>query len=521
MRAPARATLLIGGAAALASCVLDLAGKPGSPSGTTGTGGAGTPIASTATASATSASSSGAGGGTGGAAAVCGDRTVEGAEECDDGNLAVGDGCSATCTIEALDTCPGLGITLAPPGLTIHGTLTGAHDDLAPSCGKNHLDVVYAITPTVSGTLVATLTGDFEKSLSLRSRCADGPNAELACNNGAGVVAVTRWVYAGVTYPVVVDAKAALFTLELSLSRCGDGVAQGLEECDNPADSTCIGCFKCAGQGEVFDPVSRHCYRLFQNVAVDWATARSKCLGWGGDLVGISSAAESDFLKGKYDNVWSGATDVVTECDYHWINGEPWAPRWRNNEPSNSGGNENCGVFFNTGDMDDRSCGEQHDALCERAPGGACDDNILQPGEECDDAVTSTAFTCSGCVITCPAGQIKDPVTHHCYELVTALAATWSDAQAACAAKGAYLAAVNSSIENGLLQPGIVAPMWIGGSRGGAFRWVNTDPFCFLNWAGNAPAQGQSLDCVTIQPNGTWTNELCDKKKGYVCEHDN
>jgi cysteine-rich repeat protein len=527
MRAPAKLTLTIGAAVVLASCVLDLAGKPGSPSGATasGTGGASS-TASTATASASatgsSSSASGTGGGTGGAAPVCGNHVLEGAEECDDGNLAFGDGCSTTCTIEPVDTCPGLSIALDPPGITVAGNLAGDHDDLVPGCGTNQLDVIYEVTPSVSGTLVATLKGAYEKSLSIRSSCASSPIAELGCNSGAGDLAVSRWVYAGVKYDVVVDAAEALFTLQLDLSKCGDGAAQGLEECDGPAGSSCVGCFKCAGPGEVFDPNSRHCYRLFPNDGVDWKTARAKCLGWGGDLVGISSPAEGAFLaQASFDNVWSGATDVITECDYHWSNGEPWAPRWRDNEPNNTFGNENCGVLFKTGDMDDRNCGEHHDALCERAPGGTCGDSIVQPGEECDDALTRKGFTCAGCVLTCPAGQLEDPATHHCYELVTALAATWTDAQTACAANGGYLAAINSAIENGLVQPSVIVPLWVGGSRGNAFRWVNTDPFCFLNWSGNAPSQGPKLDCVAMQPNGTWTNETCDLKKGYVCEYDN
>jgi cysteine-rich repeat protein len=532
MRAHAKLTLLLGVAAALASCMLDRAGQPDMSSGTTGPGAGGamtttssataTATSGTTTTTTTSASSSGAGGsGTGGAAPVCGDGVVEGQEGCDDGNLAFGDGCSKSCTIEPLDTCPGLPIGLAPPGITIAGNLAGAHDDLAPGCGQSQIDVIYEVTPTVSGTLVATLTGAYEKSLSLRSSCGTGPTAELVCNNGAGDLAVSRWVYAGVKYHVVVDAAAGLFTLHLDLSACGDGTAQGLEECDNINDPTCIGCFKCAGPGEVFDGVSRHCYRLFQGDNVDWKTARARCLKWGGDLVGVRSTAESDFLKAKFDNVWSGANDIAGECDYHWSNGEPWEPRWRNNEPNNSNGNEDCGVFFNTGDMDDRSCDEHHDALCERAPGGACGDNIVQPGEECDDAVTSAAFTCQGCVVHCPAGQLKDPDTHHCYELVTGGAAVWSEAQASCALKGGYLAAINSSGENGLLQPSVPAPMWIGASRGGQFRWANTDPVCFVNWAGNEPSAGGGEDCATMQPNGTWTNDPCDQKKGYICEHDN
>jgi cysteine-rich repeat protein len=38
---------------------------------------------------------------------VCGNGVIESGEECDDDNLTVGDGCSATCTVESGFTCAG------------------------------------------------------------------------------------------------------------------------------------------------------------------------------------------------------------------------------------------------------------------------------------------------------------------------------------------------------------------------------------------------------------------------------
>ena len=38
---------------------------------------------------------------------VCGDGTYESPESCDDGNIASGDGCSSTCTVEAGYACTG------------------------------------------------------------------------------------------------------------------------------------------------------------------------------------------------------------------------------------------------------------------------------------------------------------------------------------------------------------------------------------------------------------------------------
>jgi cysteine-rich repeat protein len=521
MRAPAKLTLaLLGGAASLASCVLDLTGEP---SGVTSTGGGGAAASATASAStgaSSSASSGSSSGSTGGAAPVCGDAVIEGSEQCDDGNAAIGDGCSPTCTIEPLDACPGLAIPLVPPGITIQGTLVGAHDDLVPSCGgANHADVVYEVTPSASGTLTVTLTGNYEKSLSLRTSCADSATADIGCQAGSIDLVLTRWVYAGVKYPIVVDAGPHPFALHLDLSACGDGVRQGLEDCDNPSDKTCIGCFKCTGAGEVFDPSSRHCYRHVSGQAKSWQGARSDCLSWGGDLVGVSSQVENAFLQSKFNDVWSGANDIVDECVFRWSNGEPWQPHWSPGEP-NDQGNEDCAAYYGSGLMNDTNCNDNRDALCERAPGGGCGDGIVQPGEECDDAITQAGFTCSGCVIACPGGQIEDPATHHCYELVTTTV-DWNAAQADCVSKGAYLAAINSSGENGLLAAAAGAPLWVGGSRGGSFRWVNTDPFCYTNWGGNEPSQTGGQDCVTMQKNGTWTNDPCDKKKAYVCEHDN
>lgn len=523
MRAPEKIARVlvsvVASGAALASCMLDLAGH-GSPTAATGTGGAPGMITSTATGTGGGTSTATGGGGSGGTAPHCGNAAQEAGEECDDGNLELGDGCSPMCTIEHLDECPGLPIQLAPPGITIKGTLASAHDDLAPGCRKNEVDVVYEVTPTTSGTLTVTLTGAFDKSVAVRSSCSDSKTGELACGAGQGDLTLRKWVYANVKYYVVVDAAAGPFSLHLALSSCGDGQVELPEDCDNAADPTCIGCFKCSGSGEIFDPSSRHCYRRLPGQAKDWSGARSDCLAWGGDLAGVSSLAETNFLKAHFNDVWTGATDVVNECTFVWVNGEPWQPHWSSNEPSNSGGNENCGVFYNSGYMNDVKCDENHDALCERAPGGSCGDQIVQPGEECDDAITYPGIACASCVVVCPPGEIKDPATHHCYRFVTG-ADDWNSARDACFQSGAYLATISSLAENKLILPGLTGPMWIGASRNNnAFDWINTDAFCFANWNPDPPSGG-GKDCATLQVNGSWTTDACDQQKGYVCERDN
>ena len=395
-----------------------------------------------------------------------------------------------------------------------------AHDELKPSCGPNGVDVVYEVMPTVSGTLKITLSGTYDKSVSVRSSCLDSATAELSCDAGAEPLVRRRWVYANVKYYVVVDAGKEDFVLRLNLTPCGDGTQQELEDCDDPNDTSCIGCFRC-DNGGVLDPESQHCYKRIpgQGQAKDWKSARASCFAWNGDLVGISSTAEADFLKTKFDNVWSGANDLVNECSFGWINGEPWQPYWGYNEPNNLT-NEDCALFSNSGEMNDINCSDHHDALCERAPGGSCGDEIVQPGEECDDARTYENMTCAGCSVQCPPGEIKDPETHHCYRFVAGADLDWNAANADCNKSGAYLAAVSSPAEVALLQPSLQSPMWIGAKRAGSFRWINSDAFCYTNWLGE-PSPDNSKDCITIQTGGTWSNDDCKLKKGYICERDN
>lgn len=121
---------------------------------------------------------------------TCGDRIVSGAEACDDGNLANGDGCSSTCTLEPLvgiDTCPGLAMTLTGTGSTPRtGTLTIDTTTLAAnysaSCGGTNAEGVVVITPDVAGTLNAKFTGQTYKTvLYARSDCTNAAS-ELACS---------------------------------------------------------------------------------------------------------------------------------------------------------------------------------------------------------------------------------------------------------------------------------------------------------------------------------------------------
>jgi len=103
-------------------------------------------------------------------AAACGDGVLNYStnEECDDGNTQPNDGCSPTCAVETntlFDLCPGE--PLFPDGETVYqGTAntTGNLDDYmwapAGTCQGVEMgghDRVYRVTPTLTGTLTATV----------------------------------------------------------------------------------------------------------------------------------------------------------------------------------------------------------------------------------------------------------------------------------------------------------------------------------------------------------------------------
>ena len=100
---------------------------------------------------------------------VCGDRAVNTVlgEECDDGNVVNGDGCSAGCQFEVtsvFDSCPGNPVSLPTVGSTAleEGGTWGYSDDYtSPSCGPNVFDfgkdLVYNIIVGQPGTLSAKI----------------------------------------------------------------------------------------------------------------------------------------------------------------------------------------------------------------------------------------------------------------------------------------------------------------------------------------------------------------------------
>ena len=107
-------------------------------------------------------------------------------------------------------------------------------------------------------------------------------------------------------------------------------------------------------------------------------------------------------------------------------------------------------------------------------------------------------------------------------------ALSWSDANAACLAKGLQLASVLSAAENALLATAAAGNnVWIGGTDAnseGTWVWSPSGtPLSYTNWRSFGEPNNSlgNEDCLeahfSINPPG-WNDNRCTGKQKYVCE---
>jgi hypothetical protein len=131
------------------------------------------------------------------------------------------------------------------------------------------------------------------------------------------------------------------------------------------------------GDIQVTNPDDGTCYMLL-NGGLPHIGAQAACIALGANLVVIETAEEQaivatlavQFPTGLPD-VWIGATDVLVEGTFVWVNLTPVVyDNWRDGEPNNGGdGGEDCAVIEGdtaANEWDDRSCLTLHPAICER-----------------------------------------------------------------------------------------------------------------------------------------------------------
>jgi cysteine-rich repeat protein len=193
--------------------------------------------------------------------AKCGDGAIQLGEQCDDGNASPGDGCGATCQLEAggvMDDCPGMPILMkgtgdAPRILALANDTTTANDGATNTfghgCGNySYGDHVYAIKPDMTGSLkIETNQAYVNASFSVASEC-NNKAYTLWCDQTSvkgnpldGTIPVTKdqWVY------LIIDgASKGPYTAKLTLTKaaCGNHALDGGEACDDGNTTDGDGC---------------------------------------------------------------------------------------------------------------------------------------------------------------------------------------------------------------------------------------------------------------------------------------
>jgi cysteine-rich repeat protein len=160
----------------------------------------------------------------------CGDTFVSPPEQCDDGNLADGDGCSSTCTVETLagaNACPGHAVTLTGTGSEVRRATVTVDTTSLPSktgsiCGGSGPEGILVVTPDIDGQILIRSTGLAERALYARTTCGD-PATEVSKKDcsATNLRSVSGPVQKNTPYYVFVDGlngTAGTTTLQITVT---------------------------------------------------------------------------------------------------------------------------------------------------------------------------------------------------------------------------------------------------------------------------------------------------------------
>ncbi len=165
---------------------------------------------------------------------------------------------------------------------------------------------------------------------------------------------------------------------DASTIRCGDGIIDAPERCDDGNTASGDGCrgdcadVECGGADRYEDPVTHHCYWRSTSV-VSRGSAVSTCASGGGYLIRWADRSERDAayagtLAPRGGRVWIGLQRV--SGIWTWDDGTPSSTAssdFRSGEPSGDG---TCAEWGPANSLNDIPCSERRDMVCEREPAG-------------------------------------------------------------------------------------------------------------------------------------------------------
>jgi cysteine-rich repeat protein len=284
----------------------------------------------------------------------CGNGMLDGTEACDDGNLVAADGCNGMCLVEDGYTCTGepsdcikptgacsdpFSVTFTSNAGTLSGTGMGDTsmstdqvtealcDGFMSGGGKDHI-WQFTLTETRDVTVEIDAASAFDSTLRLlriacdvTSEVTEAAGEDGCSDSGIGQQAETlRYsaLSAG-TYFIVIDAydstEAGTYTFHVTAdaTKCGNGMLDGVEICDDSNTTNNDGCssqcdvepgYACTGEPSV-------CGSACGNGALDMGEECDDDNTTGGDRCSPTCTLESDIAE-----VEAPTAQVVTASNH-------------------------------------------------------------------------------------------------------------------------------------------------------------------------------------------------------------
>lgn len=441
-------------------------------------------------------------------APLCGSGARGAGEECDDGNTADGDGCSATCTLEAPAPC-GDGLIWLGEECDDGGALGG--DGCNSTC---QVEPGYECTgePSICTPVCAS-------SFEWRSQMGSTTTEYLLCEKS---------LPAG-TAETICEGLGSGWKLARIEGPTENGYIDGLV-----GNDVWIG-----GQDQSLEGAWR------------W---RDGVQFWQGDETGTP-------VLGRYSNWKTGEpSGGTTENCARQHNGGLWEDRkCTDNQKFVCEGPPICGngAVAMPEECDDGNLadGDGCSSTCALEGAATCGDGQVWLGEECDDGnavggdgcsalcEVEPGFSCTGdpsstCTPICVPADFEwhsmsgSATTEH---LFCETSHDISDAQSVCEALAAgwTLTRIDDAAENAYIDGLIGHDVWIGGQDQaveGEWRWLDGDLFwqgdemgtpaggLYANWKAGEPGGSTTENCARQKNGGDWEDRKCTDTEKFVCE---
>ncbi len=300
----------------------------------------------------------------------CGNGSIDGAEACDDGNMAPGDGCSDSCVIESGFSCPTVGV-LCVANVDECANAADNNCDVNATCTDTLTSFTCACNSGYTGDGVTCVMGDVDECATNMDNC----DALVTCTNTIGSFTCGA-------------CPAGYDDVNNDGTSCVN-----IDECANAADNNCdanatctdtMGSFTCAcndgfsGDGEMCTADVGACTTNANN-----CDALVTCTDIGGGAVMCGACPAG------YNDVNADGTSCVNidECA---------------DETDTCDENATC-----TDTMGSFTCECNTDYIgdgmtCTTTGTASCDDNNCDPLVEC--TTTATSFVCG----ECPSGYFDE-----------------------------------------------------------------------------------------------------------------